>query len=96
MKIALILLLNISITFACNIQIEQFTVAQYLDRPLNSKQCLFLEGRIVEIVKELRKSDKTQQQNQELYRNSQMTLSIQVQQIRIEDQTYGQVFINTF
>ncbi|WP_198295979.1 hypothetical protein [Bacteriovorax sp. Seq25_V] len=81
---------------ACDFEIDNFSISSDFQIPPNQRICEFIKERVSKIVTALSYTNKTQQQNQELYRNSEIGLSIQVQQIRIDGEVSGQIYINSF
>lgn len=81
--------------YACevgpNIQVTIYDEIQF-----SPKDCDYIGQRISKYQDIFKYSKKTQQQNQEKYYLSDQIITIQIQQLRIHNQVYGQLMIGKF
>ncbi len=82
--------------YACEISVENFSFDYVEDISLTSDECRLINNRVIQLKQEFQLTNKTQKQNQEKYISNSETLSLQVQQLRINNQIFGQVLIGKF
>ncbi|WP_412471435.1 hypothetical protein [Halobacteriovorax sp. RT-1-4] len=81
---------------ACEISIKNFSF-DYIDEvSLTNDECRLINNRIIQLKQEFQLTNKAQKQNQEKYISNSETISLQIQQLRINGQVYGQVLIGKF
>ncbi|WP_412470639.1 hypothetical protein [Halobacteriovorax sp. RT-2-4] len=82
--------------YACEISVENFSFDYVEDVSLTSDECRLINNRVIQLKQEFQLTNKAQKQNQEKYISNSETISLQIQQLRINGQVYGQVLIGKF
>lgn len=78
---------------ACDLMLKNFNFNYIEEIAITETECRLIQDRILKFKYEFELANKTQQQNQEKYIVDRTLLSLQVQQLRISSQIYGQVLI---
>lgn len=82
--------------YACEKSVENFSFDYVDDILLTSDECRLINNRVIQLKQEFQLTNKTQKQNQEKYISNSEPLSLQVQQLRINNQIFGQVLVGKF
>lgn len=78
---------------ACELALKNFNFNYIEEIAITETECRLIQDRILRFKYEFELTNKTEQQNQEKYIVHRTLLSLQVQQLRINNQVYGQALI---